>query len=184
MIGQKKSFQAVRKVSIASTAMAGRAAGTTTEMKVRKRARSVDNAGFDQLVRHGAGDVLAHEEDTERGDQRRQDDRLQMVGPAEAAPSSRYSGMMPIWIGTIIVSTQNPSRKPLPRKRSLANAKPPSVQNATVPIVMHAGDDQRIDQTLVERGQLQGPLGYWRTGCRSAGTAAPSWPSPSSCARP
>ena len=30
MIGQKKSFQAVRNVSIASTAIAGRTAGTTT----------------------------------------------------------------------------------------------------------------------------------------------------------
>ena len=29
-IGQKKSFQVVRKVSIASTAIAGRTAGTTT----------------------------------------------------------------------------------------------------------------------------------------------------------
>ena len=34
-IGQKKSFQVVRNVSMPSTAIAGRAAGTTTDRKVR-----------------------------------------------------------------------------------------------------------------------------------------------------
>jgi hypothetical protein len=35
MIGQKKSFQAVRKVSIPRTAIAGRAVGSTIERKMR-----------------------------------------------------------------------------------------------------------------------------------------------------
>src|SRR4051795_3451185 len=35
MIGQKKSFQAIRNVSIPSTAIAGRTAGTTTDQKNR-----------------------------------------------------------------------------------------------------------------------------------------------------
>src|ERR1700755_3110863 len=35
MIGQKKSFHDIRKVSIPSTAIAGRTAGTTTDQKIR-----------------------------------------------------------------------------------------------------------------------------------------------------
>ena len=71
MIGQKKSFQAIRKVSIASTAMAGRTAGTTIAQKIRKVPAPSMNPASMQLVGHRAGDVLPHEEHAERGDQRR-----------------------------------------------------------------------------------------------------------------
>ena len=43
---------------------------------------------------------------------------------------------MPICIGTIMVAMQKPSSSLAPRKRSLANANPASVHNATVPTVI------------------------------------------------
>ena len=42
-----------------------------------------------------------------------------------------------------------------PRKCSFAKAKPPRVQNETVPIVMRRRDDERVDEALVERRELQ-----------------------------
>ena len=52
MIGQKKSFHVVRNVSIPSTAIAGRTAGTTTDQKMRNGPGAVDVRGLDQLVGH------------------------------------------------------------------------------------------------------------------------------------
>ena len=46
------------------------------------------------------------------------------------------SGMMLSCVGTIIVPTTRASSRPLPRKRSLAKAKPASVQHSTVPTVI------------------------------------------------
>src|SRR5207248_7389797 len=46
-----------------------------------------------------------------------------------------YSGMMPNWVGTIIVAITVPSRAPRPRKRSLAKAKPASDEVSTTEIV-------------------------------------------------
>ena len=51
MIGQKKSFHVVRNVSIPSTAIAGRTAGTTTDQKIRNglapsiQAASISSSG-------------------------------------------------------------------------------------------------------------------------------------------
>ena len=54
-----------------------------------------------------------------------------------------------------MVATHSPSSTLRPRNRSLANANPASVQNATVPRVIGSGDDQRVDQPVVERRQLE-----------------------------
>ena len=72
MTGQKKSFQAVMNVSMPSTAMPGRAIGSTMLQNDPQRRGAVDRAGLDQLVGQRLQQVLPHEEHPERGDQRRQ----------------------------------------------------------------------------------------------------------------
>ena len=67
--GQKKSFHAFMNVSRPSTAAAGRTAGQHDVPEDADRAAAVHARRLDQLVGHRGDEVLAHEEDAERGDQ-------------------------------------------------------------------------------------------------------------------
>jgi hypothetical protein len=56
--------------------------------------------------------------------------------------------MTPIWVGTIIVPMQTASSTLLPRKRSLAKAKPASVHRPTVPRVIQPATTTELIRPL------------------------------------
>src|SRR5215469_579052 len=136
MIGQKKSFHDMRKVSIASTAIAGRAAGTTTARKMRNvlapstKAASTSSSGTAVAMYWRMKKTPNAVTSVGRITDCRWPTRCHFA-------INMYSGMMPICIGTIMVPIVKASSAALKRNRSLAKAKPARVQNATVPIVTH-----------------------------------------------
>jgi hypothetical protein len=135
MIGQKKSFHACMKVSMPSTAMAGRATGRTMRQKMRKveapstRPASSSSVGSASLR-------YCRMKKTPKA--------LTSVGRITAwrwfthcsLAISMNSGMMPSCGGTIRVPMVTNSSRLRPRKRSLAKAKPARVENSTVPSAM------------------------------------------------
>ncbi len=69
------------------------------------------------------------------------------------------SGTTPSWVGTAIVAMTKTSRALLPRKRSLANAKPARVEKKTTEVAVTPGDEQAVAERLPERHGVEDPPG-------------------------
>ena len=162
------------KVNSPSTAMAGRAAGSTTCQKMPEHASTVDPRGLDELVGHGVDEVLPHEEHAERGDQPRHDHRPRGCRSSRAWPSAMNSGTTPSWVGHRHGDDDEESSAVAPRNRSLAKAKPASVEKKTTDVAATVDDHDAVDQRLPERHGVERPAAAFSRSARRAAAAAAS----------
>ena len=166
MIGQKKSFHAMTKASMPSTAIAGRAVGITIDRKMRKLpapsivAASISSSGI-AIRRYWRMNTTPN--------------AVTSVGRITgwswftqcSLAISMKRGTTPSCDGTIMVASTRARSAVAPRNRSLANAKPASVQKNTVPSAIEP-------ETIVEftiaftMSTWEPPRGCCRSGCRRA----------------
>src|SRR5215207_4343723 len=115
-----------------STAAAGRMAGTTTCQYTRSRLQpSVRAASMSSLGTFSS--TAWRIQNTENALTSAGRITACSLAPQPSSATSMYSGMMPSWVGTIIVAITVTSSALRPRKCSLANAKPASEANSTFP---------------------------------------------------
>src|SRR5699024_4861732 len=163
MTGQKKSFQAVMKVSMPSTAIPGRAIGSTIVQKVRSAeapstlAASISSSGRDCAtycrMKNTPNAVTSVGRMTEAS-----------VPVRLYSDMSVNSGTTPRVGGIIIVPIVNTNNALRPRKRSFANAYPAAVQNSNVPAVIA---DETISEFRIARPMLCWSSAFWMFDHRS-----------------
>src|ERR1044072_572303 len=137
--GQNRSFQYVMNVSSASTAAPGRAIGSTTLPWVRSveapsaRPASSSSVGIAEMRycrMKNAPNALPSAGTTTP--------RRSFAQPNHCV-TMMYSGMIASWVGTSMVATTDVNSPFRPRKVSLANAKPASVDvNTTDSVIVPA----------------------------------------------
>ena len=155
MIGQKKSFQVIRNVSIPSTAIAGpRGRDARRDQKIRSGLAPSIVRGLDQLVGHRAGEVLAHEEDAERRAPASAGSPPGGGRPGRAAPShvERDDAQLRRHHHRADADAE---QQVAPAEAQLGEGEAGQRAEGDRAERDRAGDDQRVDQALVERRQLE-----------------------------